>query len=261
MGCLWPAFPCFLFFLLCPFQCIVRLCSSPQGLSWEVHPNHGPCEFRAAEPFNPGVQLPVAVAGPPEALSKSLQAAPSVQFARLGKHTVIANPIYWSYTLCSQVSLQKAGEGQAVHGMGEEKPWRTRGGGCLERRVSWANVSLCLPMLRLDPGEQDVERRCALDPSDPQVLAPLWWDGDTIPLCYFREHSHFSERWKSCLKPSKRSGLVLKLFCGSGCEWFSPAAANWKHSLQFDAGLISPWVPVVLPHHPNHLHLLPVFKN
>lgn len=34
MGCLCPAFSCFLFFLLCPFQCIVWLCSSPQGMSW-----------------------------------------------------------------------------------------------------------------------------------------------------------------------------------------------------------------------------------
>lgn len=86
-GCLCPAFSCFLFFLLCPFQCIVRLCSSPQGLSWEIHPNHGPYGFRAAEPFNPGVQLAVAVMGRPEASSKSLQIVPSIQILRLGKYT------------------------------------------------------------------------------------------------------------------------------------------------------------------------------
>lgn len=136
-------------------------------------------------------------------LCPSLQIASSIQILRLGKCTLIANPIYWSHTLCSQVSVQKAGEGQEGHGMGEEKPWRIRGGGCLERRVSWANVSSCSPMLMLGPGEQDVERRCELDPSDPQVLTPLWWDGAAIPPFYFREHSHFSESWKSCLKPSK----------------------------------------------------------
>lgn len=124
-------------FLLYPFQGVVWLCSSPKVLSWEVHPNSGPCGF------NPGVQLTVAVTEPPAASSKSLQVAPPTQLFKLGKYTLLANPIYWPHTLCSQVSVQKAGKGRKSHGLGEEKLWRIRGGGCSERRVSWANVSSC----------------------------------------------------------------------------------------------------------------------
>lgn len=224
MGCLWPAFSCFLFLFALPLPgcCLTLL------LSWEFHPNHGRCGFRAAEPFNLGVQLTVAVMGPPEALSKSLHIGPSIQILRTGKYALVANRISWSHNLGSQVFGQKAGKGWRGHGMGEEKCWRIRGGGCLERRAPGADVSLCCWTLRI--------HRCS-------HLS----DGIGTPS-YFREHSHFSETWKRCLKPSKRwwsgaevilwirmwvvfprlwstGGIACNLVQGLsvlGCLWFCP---------------------------------------
>lgn len=43
----------------------------------------------------------VVVTEPPVTLSKSLQVAPYIQILKLGKHTLIANPIYWPHTLFS----------------------------------------------------------------------------------------------------------------------------------------------------------------
>lgn len=68
-----------------PVHCLTLLLTPGDELG--MSPNHAPYGFRTAEPFNPGVQLAVAVMGPPEALSKSLQIVPSIQILRLGKYT------------------------------------------------------------------------------------------------------------------------------------------------------------------------------
>lgn len=56
--------------------------------------------------------------GPPKALSKSLQIVPSIQILRIGKYTLITDPI----PCAPQVSVQKAREGWKGHGMGERSP-------------------------------------------------------------------------------------------------------------------------------------------
>lgn len=117
MGCLWPALPGFFSysFSLCPFQGVVWLCSSPEGLSQEIHPHQEPCGLRAAEACN----AHCGCYRTSVALSKSLQVVPYIQIL---KYTLTANPIDWPYTLCSVVSGQKE-EGQKGYRTGEEKPW------------------------------------------------------------------------------------------------------------------------------------------
>lgn len=119
----------------------------------------------------------VPVTEPPVPLSKSLQLAPCIYTLKLGKCTLITNPVYWPHTLCSVVSGLKAG--QEGYRMGKGKPW-------------WIRL---------------VQREEYLGQMFPQTLQ-IYRSSHFLygmgPSLYFREHSHFSESWKSHLKLLKQ---------------------------------------------------------
>lgn len=173
MGCLWPAFSGVFFPILfpsVPYKVVFDFVPHLRGWAGRFNQimDHMDLEHLRH------VTHIVAVTEAPVTLSRSLQVAPYIQILKLGKHTLIANPIYWPHTLCS---VDKKQDRKAT-GWAKDSP----GGSELFR-------------------EKSVLGKCFL--MTLQIHRSSHLSYGMGPPLYFREHSHFSESWKSCLKPSK----------------------------------------------------------